>query len=334
MTAKKAVIEIGEHRALPIAADVTDREGMDAGDRPDRGALRPPRRRRRQRGHHAASASLRLLDPADFDRVLAVNLTGVLNTVQPAVPHLIDQSGHVVVVASCAAFSPPVGGAAYMVCKAAVEVLSVPSGSNWLPRRLRHDDLLRDRRNRSHPRHARPRADRTRRRTADAVAARSADLHRPSRLDHRLRHTAASRLRHGPTHLGPAKPRPGRAVSRARPTAGQHTGSSPDHRQSRVPHHPIGSALMHPAQGPAQSRPCIHRARQGPAHAPHVARKRPAIKLARPAYAAARKGAGSVWHQGDTRAADSVFRRSDGVHGHTRGHRRFRWVNATRSRRN
>ncbi|HET7689852.1 MAG TPA: short-chain dehydrogenase/reductase [Nocardioidaceae bacterium] len=124
VAAKAVVAELGEARALAVTVDVTDRHGMalavgqvvehfggldvvvaNAGITP------PP-------------ATLWVIDPVDFDRVMAVNVTGVLNTVQPALDTLIAQRGHVVVVASCAAFSPPVGGAAYMVSKAAVEVLA------------------------------------------------------------------------------------------------------------------------------------------------------------------------------------------------------------------
>ncbi|CRK56646.1 short-chain dehydrogenase/reductase SDR [Alloactinosynnema sp. L-07] len=68
-----------------------------------------------------APATIRTMDLADYDRVVAINQTGVLNTVRPALEAVIDSGGHVVVVASCAAFSPGVGGAAYMSSKAAAE---------------------------------------------------------------------------------------------------------------------------------------------------------------------------------------------------------------------
>lgn len=69
-------------------------------------------------------ATLRVGDPAAFRRVVDVNLHGVLHTVTPAIEQLIRHRGHVVVVASGAAYSPPLGGSAYMVSKAAVEVLA------------------------------------------------------------------------------------------------------------------------------------------------------------------------------------------------------------------
>lgn len=69
-------------------------------------------------------ATLRTSDLTDFDKVIAVNLTGVLNTVHPAIEELVRQQGHVLIVGSAAAFCPPVGGVAYMVSKAAVEQLA------------------------------------------------------------------------------------------------------------------------------------------------------------------------------------------------------------------
>ncbi|MFF2083643.1 short-chain dehydrogenase/reductase [Nocardia sp. NPDC058176] len=66
-------------------------------------------------------STVRTMDPADFDRVLNINLTGVFNTVHPALDHIVAAHGHVVVVSSCAAFAPGMGGSPYMVSKAAVE---------------------------------------------------------------------------------------------------------------------------------------------------------------------------------------------------------------------
>jgi NAD(P)-dependent dehydrogenase (short-subunit alcohol dehydrogenase family) len=68
-------------------------------------------------------ATLRTVDPGEFDRVIAVNLTGTFNTVRAALEHVMGRRGHVVVVSSAAAFTPGVGGAAYMISKAAVEQL-------------------------------------------------------------------------------------------------------------------------------------------------------------------------------------------------------------------
>lgn len=68
-------------------------------------------------------ATLRTIDLEEIDRVIGINLTGVLNTVKPALEQVITNRGHVVVVSSGAAFSPGFGGASYMMTKAAVEQL-------------------------------------------------------------------------------------------------------------------------------------------------------------------------------------------------------------------
>ena len=118
---KTAAKALGDSRVFSIAADVTDRVGMaevvarviDHHGRLDvvvanAGVTPPP-------------ATIRTMDLADYDRVVAINQTGVLNTVQPALEAVIAQKGHVVVVASCAAFSPGIGAVAYMSTKAAAE---------------------------------------------------------------------------------------------------------------------------------------------------------------------------------------------------------------------
>ncbi|WP_433193662.1 short-chain dehydrogenase/reductase [Nocardia sp. CA-107356] len=68
-------------------------------------------------------ATVRTMDPRDFDRVMSINLTGVFNTVHPALDHVVRAKGHVVVVSSCASFAPGMGGSPYMISKAAVEQL-------------------------------------------------------------------------------------------------------------------------------------------------------------------------------------------------------------------
>ncbi|GAB3452064.1 short-chain dehydrogenase/reductase [Actinophytocola sediminis] len=115
--------ELGGDRVLTAVADVRDRPGVadaieDLADRAggldvvvaNAGVTPPP-------------ATLRQLDPAEFDRVLAINVTGAFNTVRAATARLIDRRGHIVVVSSAAAFVPGPGGAPYMISKAAVEQL-------------------------------------------------------------------------------------------------------------------------------------------------------------------------------------------------------------------
>lgn len=114
--------ELGE-RALAVEADVRDRPALAA-------AVEETVRRFghldvvvANAGVSPVPATLRSMDSADFDRVLEVNLVGAFNTVKPALEHVIAGEGHVVLVASCAAFTPGAGGSAYMISKAAVEQL-------------------------------------------------------------------------------------------------------------------------------------------------------------------------------------------------------------------
>ncbi|MEU4453280.1 short-chain dehydrogenase/reductase [Nocardioides sp. NPDC023903] len=112
---------LGAERVLTVVADVTDRAAMA-------GVVARTVERYGQldvvvanAGVTPPPATIRTMDLADYDRVVAINQTGVLNTVQPALDAVIAAKGHVVVVASCAAFSPGVGGVGYMSSKAAAE---------------------------------------------------------------------------------------------------------------------------------------------------------------------------------------------------------------------
>ncbi|MGW5316799.1 short-chain dehydrogenase/reductase [Nocardia thailandica] len=118
--ARRAAVDLWT-RAHPIAADVADRGAMTAAvaeivDRFGRLDVVVA-----NAGVTPTPSTVRTMDPADFDRVLTINLTGVFNTVHPALDHIVAARGHVVVVSSCAAFAPGMGGSPYMVSKAAVE---------------------------------------------------------------------------------------------------------------------------------------------------------------------------------------------------------------------
>lgn len=115
-----AVAQIGP-TAHGVRADVRDREAMagavaEAVERFGRLDIVVA-----NAGVTPIPATIRTMDLDDFDRVLAINLTGVVNTVAPAVDAVIAQGGHIVVVASVAAFAPGFAGVAYMASKAAVE---------------------------------------------------------------------------------------------------------------------------------------------------------------------------------------------------------------------
>ncbi|GAM47000.1 short-chain dehydrogenase/reductase [Nocardia seriolae] len=113
---------LGE-RALPVIADVSDRAAMAEAIHQAAAYFGHLDMVVANAGVVPRPATLRTIDPADFDLVLDINLTGVFNTVHPALDHIITAHGHVVVVSSCAAFAPGMGGAPYMISKAAVEQL-------------------------------------------------------------------------------------------------------------------------------------------------------------------------------------------------------------------
>lgn len=72
----------------------------------------------------APTASTVLSMPSEeFDRVLDVNLQGVVNTVRATLPQVVERQGHVVLVASIYAFTNGVMCAPYAVAKAGVEQL-------------------------------------------------------------------------------------------------------------------------------------------------------------------------------------------------------------------
>jgi NAD(P)-dependent dehydrogenase (short-subunit alcohol dehydrogenase family) len=74
-------------------------------------------------GIASRAATVRAMNGEAFDRVLAVNLGGVYNTVITALPQIAGRGGHIVVTASVYAFLNGLGAAPYAVAKAGVEQL-------------------------------------------------------------------------------------------------------------------------------------------------------------------------------------------------------------------
>lgn len=71
----------------------------------------------------ARAATLRNTPTADIEATLAVNVTGVANTVSAALPQVIAQRGQVVLISSVFAFLNGMGTIPYAMSKAAVEQL-------------------------------------------------------------------------------------------------------------------------------------------------------------------------------------------------------------------
>ena len=119
----RAAQELHDTDAIGIAADVTDR-----------GALQQAVARTVERfgrldvvvanaGIASRGATMRAMSTENFERVLDVNLYGVYRTVDVALPEIIRNKGHVVVIASIYAFMNGAGAAPYAMSKAGVEQL-------------------------------------------------------------------------------------------------------------------------------------------------------------------------------------------------------------------
>ena len=66
-------------------------------------------------------ATIRSVPAEEWERVIEVNLLGVWHTVRAALPQVSERRGHIVVVASVAAFANGMLGSSYMTSKAGVE---------------------------------------------------------------------------------------------------------------------------------------------------------------------------------------------------------------------
>jgi NAD(P)-dependent dehydrogenase (short-subunit alcohol dehydrogenase family) len=116
----KAASGLGD-QAIAVAADVTDAAAMTrvvetVVDRLGRLDIVVA-----NAGVAPSPATTRTMNPSEFERVIDVNVLGVYRTVRPALPHVIANRGHVVVVASVYAFVNGVLMSPYAMSKAAVE---------------------------------------------------------------------------------------------------------------------------------------------------------------------------------------------------------------------
>ncbi|MCW4354875.1 short-chain dehydrogenase/reductase [Hoyosella sp. YIM 151337] len=127
--ARVAILDVDEAAAVKAACDigigvsVSDRDAMKLAVKKVQAELGPIDIVVANAGVTPKPATLRVMDDTEFDRVVGINLTGVYNTVRPVLDDVIATRGHVVVVASVAAFAPGMAGSPYMITKAAVEQL-------------------------------------------------------------------------------------------------------------------------------------------------------------------------------------------------------------------
>jgi NAD(P)-dependent dehydrogenase (short-subunit alcohol dehydrogenase family) len=121
--AEDAAKRIGADRTAGFAADVTDAAEIAA-------AVETAAERFggldvviANAGIAPPTVSMRVVDIDAFERVLEVDLLGVWRTVRPALPHVIESQGQIVVVASIYAFFNGVLASPYAMAKAGVEQL-------------------------------------------------------------------------------------------------------------------------------------------------------------------------------------------------------------------
>jgi NAD(P)-dependent dehydrogenase (short-subunit alcohol dehydrogenase family) len=116
-------MELHPTKALGCLADVRDRASLDAAvaETVDRfGRLDVVIA---NAGLLAKAATMRNTPVADIEATLAVNVTGVANTVAAALPQVIASKGQVVLISSVFAFLNGMGTIPYAMSKAAVEQL-------------------------------------------------------------------------------------------------------------------------------------------------------------------------------------------------------------------
>ena len=111
------------HGTIGIAADVTDRDAMDAAVAEAVEHFGGVDVLVANAGIASRGATVRAAEPEQFERVIEVNLLGVWRSVRAALPEVTRRQGHIVVVASIYAFFNGVGAAPYAMAKAGVEQL-------------------------------------------------------------------------------------------------------------------------------------------------------------------------------------------------------------------
>jgi len=119
--AEAAAAKLDADRAIGLAADVTDRGAMQQAV-----AMTVERFGGldvvvANAGIASKAATFRAMASETFERVIDVNLLGVVRTVDAALPEIVQRGGHVVVVASIFAFVNGSGAAPYAMSKAGVE---------------------------------------------------------------------------------------------------------------------------------------------------------------------------------------------------------------------
>jgi NAD(P)-dependent dehydrogenase (short-subunit alcohol dehydrogenase family) len=122
-TTPERAVDLHRTNALGVVADVRDRASLESA------VAQAVQRFGRldvviaNAGLLAKAATLRNTPTADVEATLAVNVTGVTNTVAAALPQVIAAQGQVVLISSVFAFLNGMGTIPYAMSKAAVEQL-------------------------------------------------------------------------------------------------------------------------------------------------------------------------------------------------------------------
>ena len=117
---QRRAAELGE-RAVAFEADVTDVDALDAVVRDTVERFGGIDVVVANAGISGPASTVAAIDPADFERVIEINLLGVWRTVRAALVHVIERQGYVLSIASVAAALPSPLLAAYAASKAGVE---------------------------------------------------------------------------------------------------------------------------------------------------------------------------------------------------------------------
>jgi NAD(P)-dependent dehydrogenase (short-subunit alcohol dehydrogenase family) len=140
--AKVAVVDLDEASAKAVASEIGGIGfGVDVSDREALGAVVDEAAQEMgglsiiyNNAGTSAFNKLHEMDPAEWDRVLQVNLTGVFNGFQAAVPHLLAGGGGAIVsTASISGVRPAAGEGPYAASKAAVAALTASAALEYAP---------------------------------------------------------------------------------------------------------------------------------------------------------------------------------------------------------
>jgi len=133
--ASVVILDVDAQAASSAAESLSNRHALGVGaDVSDRGAIQHAAARAVEQfgrldiavanaGVGPSYVTVRATAVERFDRVIDVNLMGVVNTVRATLPEIVRNSGHLVLVSSVYAFQNGAGVASYAMSKAAVEQL-------------------------------------------------------------------------------------------------------------------------------------------------------------------------------------------------------------------